>query len=118
MISASQINEIVSAYLKDGDVNRFVLAFSGLSYNIHKNGSRESIRLANEIECSLADLRGGFISKSIFQQHLLDLVKPSANVDAVLIFCPNYSVNETAVIENRGTGSAEFSDTLFAEGFA
>ena len=82
MISANQIREVLSKYLSGGDAEKFVLNFSGLSHNIHKNGDSEAIELANKVELKLADLRGGFISQSVFRDHLREL----AFVPAVLSY--------------------------------
>src|SRR5260370_1584011 len=73
MISANQIREVLSKYLSGGDAEKFVLNFSGLSHNIHKNGDSEAIELANKLELKLADLRGGFISQSVLRDHLREL---------------------------------------------
>ena len=54
MVSANQIREVVSRYVGDNDLQRFVLEFSSLSFNIHKCGSKEAIRLAGDIESKLA----------------------------------------------------------------
>ncbi len=77
MISAGQIREIASSYLSSGDADKFVLEFSALSHNIHKNGDAQAIELANKIESKMADLRGGFISKALFIDSLRDLVDVS-----------------------------------------
>lgn len=66
MIEARQIRDVVADYLVHGDGNKFVLAFSVLSYNIHKRGSDEAIALANRIEFLMADLHVGCLSKSQF----------------------------------------------------
>ena len=89
MASASQMLESISAYKAHGDVDRFVEDFSALSYNIHKHGNAEAIRLSNEIESLMADLRGKFISKSVFDEALSELTKPFASsyVMAVTDIC-------------------------------
>ncbi|SRR5712692_10200284 len=114
MASAGQIREIVSSYLSHGDADKFVLEFSVASYNIHKHGNAEAIRLANEVESRLADLRGRFISKSVFVEHLRDLLKPSANNFVYMTFSYPGSVNQRAVLENPSQVWAGFSDTLRA----
>src|SRR5438552_10179873 len=98
MVSAGQICEIIRNYVSQGDANKFVLDFSALSYNIHKSRNAEAIRLANEIESKLADLRGGFISKSVFLESLRDLVKPSANSYVIMVVDCVRSVNQPAVL--------------------
>ena len=110
-MSAGQIREVISSYVSKGDADKFLLDFSVLSYNIHKLGNPEAIRLANEIESKLADLRGGFISKSIFLESLRNLIKPSANSYAVLVTYSG-SLNQVAVLENPLQGWVGFSDTL------
>jgi len=112
MVSANQIRQIVLSYLSDSDADKFVLSFSAASYNIHKNGNPEAIRLANEVESKLADLRGGFVSKSIFKENLRDLIKPSANNYVVMVLDYSCSVNQRAVPESSFRGLAGFSDTL------
>lgn len=77
MVYGGQIREVVSSYLSHGDADKFVLAFSALSHNIHKHGDPEAIELANKIESKMADLRGGFISKSQLIDSLRELVKVS-----------------------------------------
>ena len=117
MVSASEIHRVVTDYFSHQDANRFVLEFSRVSYNIHKNGSPEAIRLANEIESNLADLRGGFISKSVFLQNLEDLVKPFANSYVVMVLNCSSSVNQPAVLENQSQVSAGFFGTSPLAGF-
>lgn len=119
MASASQILEIVSAYLLHGDSDKFVLEFSAASHNIHKSASAEAVRLANEIESFLADVRGGFISKSVFLENLSALVKPSANnyVYEIVLDCSG-SVNQMVAPENSYRGLAEFFGTSLGAGCA
>src|ERR1700723_3390936 len=112
MASASQIRESVSNYLQHGDADKFVIEFSAASYTVHKHGNQEAIRVANEIESKLADLRGGFISKSVFLETLRDLIKPSANTYVVTVLCSADSVNQQAVLENSSLGWLESFGTL------
>lgn len=117
MVTASQINEIVTKYASHQDANKFVLDFSEVSHNIHKNGTPEAIRLANEIESKLADLRGGFISKSIFIENLHDLIKPFANQYVVMALSCSGTVNRQAVPENQSQGE-DVDETSIADGSA
>ena len=64
---------MVADYLVHEDGNKFVLAFSVLSYNIHKQGSDEAYALANRIEFLLADYRVGLRSKPEFLRLLNEL---------------------------------------------
>jgi hypothetical protein len=117
MASASQIRESVSSYLQHGDADKFILEFSALSYNIHRHGNPEAIRVANEIESKLADLRGGFISKSVFLESLGDLVKPSANNYVVMYLDCSGSVNQRAVLENSSLEWAGSFGTSLGVGY-
>lgn len=81
MVTANQIKSIVRDFLSHGDPNRFVTEFSRLSYNIHKHGDPEAVKLANRIECSLADVRGGLISKGTLLDSLREIAAlPVSNI--------------------------------------
>ena len=88
MISVSQIREIVSRYLSSGDANKFILEFSAVSSNIHKNGEAEAIDLANKIEGKRADLSAAFISENSFKKYLFELVADSglSNSPIVVVY--------------------------------
>jgi hypothetical protein len=73
MVEAGQIRDVVADYMVHGDGNRFVLAFSVLSYNIHRKGSDEAVILADRIEFLMADLNLGCLSKLQFVEALNNL---------------------------------------------
>lgn len=70
MVEARQIRDVIADYLVRGDGDEFALEFSRLSYNIHKRGSDEALRLAERVEFLLADLHLGCISKPQFADAL------------------------------------------------
>jgi hypothetical protein len=90
MISASQIREVVSGYLSDGDADKFVLNFSALSHNIHKNGDAEAVALAAMIESKMADFHGKFISVADFSDFLRSLINPFVMNISVPVMIFNY----------------------------
>lgn len=116
MVFSSEIRKVISDYLSEKNADKFVSNFSVLSYNIHKNGNLEAVRLADEVESKLADRRGGFVSESVLLENLRDLIKPSANTYATVavVFVQAGSTNQPAVVENPFQGSVGFSDTSLA----
>ena len=56
MVEASQIRDTIVSFVASGDTDEFVMNFSILSHDIHKNGTPEAIELANKIEFLMADV--------------------------------------------------------------
>jgi hypothetical protein len=79
MVSASQIREVVAAYLSHNDADKFARDFAALSYNVHKNGDAAAIELARSVEFKIADLRSGCIDKAAFLASLRDSITMSVN---------------------------------------
>lgn len=92
MVSASQIREVVAMYLSHNDSDRFVLEFSKLSYNIHKDGDAEAVALAQAIEFKMADLRSGCISHANFR----DSLRVIATAVGILSYALSYPITTSA----------------------
>jgi hypothetical protein len=115
-VTANQINEVVSNYFLHGDVNKFIVEFSPLSYNIHKTGEQDAITIAYKIESRLADLRAGFITKLAFSDFLSDLINPFVlNFSVpIAIFQPEDFIRLAAVPGTASSALAEFFDRALA----
>jgi hypothetical protein len=77
MVSAVQIEEVIASYIVSGDLRKFVLDFSRVSFNIHKSGTPEAIRLANCVDARIAELNVGHASEDMFQRWMADLDRAS-----------------------------------------
>jgi hypothetical protein len=107
MIFAHQIRQVVSEYLSSGfELDEFVRKFAPLSYNVNQDGHAEAIRLANQIEVSLVDLRAGFIGEARFRASLREIVSmdnPNLFIQSLSFASPvnQYSAGETAFLAAR-----------------
>ncbi len=116
MVSAAQMREVISSYLSQDDVERFVLEFSPLSHNIHKNGDSEAIELANKIESKIADLHAALVTKSDFRSFLRQLaVPPFFNAYKVSPLVYTSSTSAVRVTVGHQWASPEASSILFAD---
>ena len=79
MVSVNQIREVVLDYVNNGDSDKFLLAFSKLSFNIRSNGGRAAIELARMVESKLAEVYVGHASQDALRRTLRDLVQPSSS---------------------------------------
>jgi hypothetical protein len=117
MVTTSQIQDVISNYLSHGDANKFVLEFSRLSYNIHQQGDPESIRLANQIECKLADVRAGLASRTDLLDFVGSLVNPFVANNFVSVICfqvPSQPLNFQTVLGTASRASVGFFGTSLA----
>jgi hypothetical protein len=111
------IREIVQKFLdQPNDLESFLSAFSDASFNIHKNGGSAAVKLADQVEGCLADVRAGFASIPELHKALRELLAPPAvGYSYVSVTSFSNSVNQPAVVE-RGFPAAS-SDTLAAKEF-
>lgn len=112
MVYAHQIREVVAEYLsKNLDASGFLSKFSALSYNIRKEGEAEAIRLADQIESCLIDLRAGCIKELQLRSILSDLTySNAANIFYMPVSFPG-TVNQYSVLEKAFPGHPAPSDT-------
>lgn len=73
MVNANQIRQVLADYFSSGNAEKFMLDFSALSYNIHKDGEPEAVALATKVIGKIADLHAGCISLAAFQTSLRGL---------------------------------------------
>ena|ERR1700733_10030640 len=113
MISANQIREVISGFLEHGDVDRFVLEFSKVSFDIRRRGTAAAADLVKTVEAKLAEAYVGHLSVTSMRGALEDIGKPAAvgyyylNASA---FSSN-SVNSPAVVEKAFPAAAGVSGT-------
>jgi hypothetical protein len=116
MISAAQIREVASSYLSHDDGERFLLEFSPLVHNIHKNGEAEAIELADKIQSKMADLHSNLIAKSEFRSFLRQLTVHSFfNVYRVSPLVYTSSASAVQITAGHQWASPEASAILFAD---
>jgi hypothetical protein len=117
MQATNQIREIIKKFVdQPNDVESFISAFSSASFNIHKKGEPAAIKLVNEVEACLADVRAGFASSSDLHKCLRDLLTPApVGYYYVAVATFSQSVNLPAVVEREFPAAS--SDTLPAAVF-
>jgi hypothetical protein len=94
------IREIVDKFLSQpSDLDSFVAAFSNASFNVHKSGATEAVKLANQVEACLADVRAGFISVAELPRTIKELLDPSAVGYYFTATSFSQTVNRPAVVE-------------------
>ncbi len=116
MASVNPICEIIDKFLaQPNDLDSFASAFSKASFNVHKQGDSAAVKLADQVEASLADVRAGFVSLPELHKSLRDLLAPPiVGYHYVLMTSFSQSVNQPAVVE-KGFPAAS-SGTLAAAG--
>ena len=117
MSPVNPIREIVDKFLaKPSDLDAFMSAFFSASCNIHKNGDAASIKLADQVEACLADVRAGFASVTDLHKSLRELLAPApVGYYYVAVAAFSQSVNQPAVVETGFPVAS--SGTLPAVGF-
>ncbi len=111
MVSARQIREVVARFLSHNDSDKFVLEFSALSYNIHKNGDAAAAALARVIEFKMADLRSGCIQRAAFVNALRELITVSPSSNSRVFAQLSDPVNRQVVVEEAFQGWSVASGT-------
>jgi hypothetical protein len=101
MPPVNPIREIVEKFVaQPNDLDAFVSAFSSASLNIHKQGDPASIKLADQVEGCLADVRAGFASLVDLHKSLRELLAPApVGYYFAQISAFSQSVNQPAVVE-------------------
>jgi len=119
MVSDHQINELALSYVHDGDLKKFVLEFSKLSFNIRQHGNPAAIENAKIIESKLAEVYAGHLPQVGFRNWLRDSANVSpvgySSMGAAAAFFN--SVNRPAVVEKSFPALAATSGTLPVAGF-
>jgi hypothetical protein len=112
MVYAHQIREVVSEYLsKDMDAKAFLCKFSALSYNVRKEGEAEAVRLADQIESCLVDLRAGCIKDLQLRSILRELTYSAAANSFYMPVSFPVGVNHYSVLEKAFPETPASSDT-------
>lgn len=112
------VREIIQKFVdQPNDIESFVSAFSSASLNIHSAGAPDAVKLANEVESLLADVRAGFCSVADLHKSFRDLLAPPAVGYYYVAMSGGFSqsVNEPAVVERAFPAAS--SDKLAAAGF-
>jgi hypothetical protein len=112
MVFAHQIRNVVAEYLsKDLDASGFLCKFSALSFNVRKDGEAEAIRLSDQIESCLVDLRAGCIKQLQFHAILRELIHASDVNVFYMPVCFPVSVNQYSGLEKAFPAYQASSDT-------
>jgi hypothetical protein len=101
MISADQIEKVISAYVADRDLRKFVLEFSRLSFNVRNNGQPKAIKLAKDVECKLAELHVGHASEDMFRDWMEELVRKPVAANSYISASQVFVVSVNRLVEER-----------------
>lgn len=121
MISADQIRQVISDYLSDKDSDKFILAFSRLSFNVRKLGDVEAISLADKVQFKLASAYSRHIPRDVLMKELAILAEQPVLRCSVMIngnywISPplaNYGVINQTVVAGAAGDPSLASSTLF-----